>query len=278
MSVVVSHLKSLGIPHRFILSGSKQQLILFRHEDIEAVNGIIDQWRAGDLASSVVDTEQKVVRFAYRPAPLTLLLIFLGFTGAALVGSGREFIHPFTFWDASTVVYLPFVDFNPWADIQNGELWRLVTPAFLHFGPVHIIFNALWIWYLGSLLEFNQGRWVTLMLFLVIAVVSNSAQAFASQGAEGQSIVFGGLSGVVHGLFAYCWLWGKMNKTSPIQIPAVLFIAITVLMLLSPLGIFDIIVGGEIADTAHISGYITGALCALGMHLLNSCCYKVPGN
>jgi len=271
MSAVVSHLKSLNIQHRFILAGNKQQLVLFQKEDFDAADYIISQWQSGNLENTLsTESESKsIVRLAHKPAPLTLLLIFFGFTGAALVGFGWEFIHPFTFWDSSRVTYLPFMGFNPWTDIQNGQIWRLMTPVFLHFGPVHIIFNALWIWYLGTMLELNQGRVTTLILVLVIGIISNSAQAYASEG-----IIFGGLSGVVHGLFAYCWLWGKMNENSSIQIPNALFIIITLLMLLSPFGIFDIIVGSEIADTAHISGYITGIVCALGAHFLNSLSLK----
>ena len=261
MSAVAFHLKALNIQHRFILSGSCQQLILFDKDDLHPVANVLARWEAGHLATRIAGQSGPVLRLRNKPAPLTLLLIFLGFMGAALAGFGREFIDPFTFWNFSVVS--PF-NFNPWIDIQNGQVWRLVTPVFLHFGPVHIIFNALWVWYLGTILELNQGRLMTLALVLVISIVSNTAQAFVSDGA-----IFGGLSGVVHGLFAYCWLWGKMHKGSPVRLPDALFVVITAIMLLSPLGIFDIIVGGEIADTAHISGYITGLFCALAVYFLD---------
>lgn len=263
MSAVANKLKSLGVEHRFILSGARQQLVLLRDEDCEIVANIIQQWRQGDLDNQLEEIKKSSIRIAHKPAPLTLFLVFLGFIGTALTAFGWEFIHPFTFWHSLRAEHLLFVDFNPWLDIKNGQLWRLITPVFLHFGPVHIIFNALWIWYLGTILELNQGRLITLILVLTIGVASNSAQAFVSEG-----IVFGGLSGVVYGLFAYCWLWGKMHKGSRVQLPDILFIVMTVLMLLSPLGIFDIIVGSEIADTAHISGYVTGLLCALAGSLL----------
>lgn len=249
------------------MSGNEQQLLLLNLQDKEDVSLVIDQWRRGDLPAegeSATYPKSKI-SFAGRTAPLTLGLIFLGFVGAALAAFGPDFIRLFTFWDPSRILFLPFIDFDPWIDISNGQFWRLITPVFLHFGPVHIIFNALWIWYLGTVVEFNQGRWALLFLTLIIGGVSNAAQAFVSEG-----IIFGGLSGVVHGLFAYVWLYGFLNPDSKVQLPTILFVIITVLMLLSPTGIFDIIVGGEIADTVHISGYICGALGALLATLIKS--------
>ena len=265
MSAVTSNLRTLGIQHRFILSGGKQQLILANSADIEAVQQVIEDWQSGNLQGKPVLSRQPIMRFSQKPAILTLIVIFLGFTGAALAGFGRQFIYPFSFWDTSQLFYVPLVELDPWAEIKGGQFWRLITPIFLHFGPVHIVFNALWIWYLGTMVELHQGKLALLVLVLVIGVVSNTAQALVSTG-----IIFGGLSGVVHGLFSYCWLWGKMNKNSSVQVPNALFVIISALMLLSPLGILDIIVGAEIADTAHISGYITGLFCALAAHLLNS--------
>lgn len=79
--------------------------------------------------------------------------------------------------------------------VASGQPWRILTPAFLHFGLLHIVFNALWLWILGGRLELFLGRGLYLGLFVFTALVSNYTQFFM----EPRSI-FGGLSGVVYGL------------------------------------------------------------------------------
>ena len=37
--------------------------------------------------------------------------------------------------------------------VKAGEWWRLITSAFLHSGPIHLIFNALILWWFGRSLE-----------------------------------------------------------------------------------------------------------------------------
>ena len=97
---------------------------------------------------------------------------------------------------------------NPVPEVRNGEIWRLVTPIFLHFGFMHILFNMLCLMDFGSMVEARQNSWLLALLALVFAVVPNLAQYFWS------GPVFGGMSGVTYGLAGYIWIRGKCDPGS----------------------------------------------------------------
>ena len=52
----------------------------------------------------------------------------------------------------------------------EGQWWRLLTAQFLHFGLIHIAFNAMALWQLGPLAERLFGRWHFLLLFLIAGI------------------------------------------------------------------------------------------------------------
>ena len=67
-------------------------------------------------------------------------------------------------------------------DILHGEVWRLVTPIFIHFGIMHIFFNVWGLSSLGTMIEIRRGTSGLLALVLVSAVVSNLANIFTWNG------------------------------------------------------------------------------------------------
>ena len=50
--------------------------------------------------------------------------------------------------------------------ITQNEWWRLVTSMFLHGGYLHIALNMYSLYYVGSILEIQIGRWQFALLYL----------------------------------------------------------------------------------------------------------------
>jgi GlpG protein len=142
-----------------------------------------------------------------------------------------------------------------YSDLVDGELWRLFTPILLHFGPMHLIFNAFWLIQLGLPTERYQGGWRYLGLILWSAAVSNLAQLYF-----GQSPNFGGLSGVIYALVGYLWARGKSDPASGIGIPPPASLGF--FMIWMALGFSGALSGliGPMANWCHLGGFAAGAL------------------
>jgi len=138
-------------------------------------------------------------------------------------------------------------------EIRHGQFWRLLTPIFIHFGPLHILFNMLWLRDLGTMIEGRQSSLHLALLVVLIAVVSNLAQLFVplSQGPE-----FGGMSGVIYGLLGYVWIRGKLDPGSGLYVhpTTVMMMIIWFVACFTPL---TQIIGG-VANVAHAAGLALG--------------------
>ena len=133
--------------------------------------------------------------------------------------------------------------------LSTGQIWRFLTPIFLHFGIIHLLFNMYWTWQFGSMIEYQLGtRWLALVV-LGIGVGSNLAQ-YAVVGPG-----FGGMSGVVYGLFGYIWMRAKHDSGSglvmnPGTVQVLMFWFVLCWLPILPFGV---------ANWAHAGGLVIGA-------------------
>ena len=136
-------------------------------------------------------------------------------------------------------------------EVSHGEIWRLFTPIFMHEdlakNPLHLIFNMMWLYQLGSMIEARQSSLFLLVFVAVSAALSNLGQYFHSGPA------FLGMSGVVYALAGYIWMRGKYNPASGLFLSRQ-----TVVMLLVWLFICYTGMVGPIANTAHAVGLVVG--------------------
>jgi GlpG protein len=133
-------------------------------------------------------------------------------------------------------------------NILEGQIWRVLTPIFLHFGLIHLLFNMLWLKDLGSMIENRQGTIKLVMLVVIIGVVSNIGQYLVTP-----SPIFGGMSGVVYGLLGYIWFRGKFDPSSGLYLHNFIVWMMGIWFFLCLFGFV-----GNIANTAHAVGLVMG--------------------
>ena len=131
---------------------------------------------------------------------------------------------------------------------EPAQLWRWFTPILLHFSLTHLVFNLAWWLYLGRQFEQQLGTGLLLNVSLSVALVSNAAQYFIVHP------YFGGMSGVVYGLFGYFWLAGRLNPAQGLTISNGLA-GFMLLWLL--LGFMDLL-WINMANWAHLGGLLAG--------------------
>jgi len=145
---------------------------------------------------------------------------------------------------------------NPMTGEQ--DVWRWLSPAFLHFGWLHLVFNCLWLFAVGRLIEWRSSS-AFILVFLASALAGNALQWFMGDWR------FGGLSGVVYGVVGYVWLWDRL-RADKYAVPPV-YLGISLFFLLIGFANLDGILGVNMANGAHLGGLLGGLAVAL-LHAL----------
>ena len=100
-----------------------------------------------------------------RKEPVTVALILINvlvFIAVELTGTSQNAWHVLDYGAA----YTPYI-------VQNGEVYRLFTSMFLHFGIEHLVNNMLVLFVLGSRLEQVIGKLRFLFIYLAGGMAGN---------------------------------------------------------------------------------------------------------
>lgn len=138
--------------------------------------------------------------------------------------------------------------------VARGEIWRIVTSGFLHASIIHIAFNMLILFQLGTVLEPRIGRARFLGLY-TLSLIGGSIGVMLLQPPTTPAI---GASGAVFGLMGGIVVMGKRGR-SPLESGVV---GLLVLNLVVTFALPGIAIGG------HIGGLVAGALGGLVIRLV----------
>jgi len=117
----------------------------------------------------------------------------------------------------------------------------------LHLGPLHLLFNMFWLYELGSQIERKKGGKFFLTFLLFVAIFSNLTQ-FTFSGPN-----FGGMSGVIYGLFGYVWIKSRLDPGDGFLIDPAAAMIMFGFFLICFTGVF-----GGVANWAHAGGLAVG--------------------
>ncbi|PLW82630.1 rhomboid family intramembrane serine protease [Kineobactrum sediminis] len=260
----VALLRQQRVPHRVYEAAGEQVLEVASAEHARAVSKLFEAWRDNALPDELRSPPARQASPSGPPlllsAPVTLALIVLGIAGFLLVYLGA----PVSWLSLFTFAPFEFAGGSIRFGDMGSQYWRLITPAFLHFGWLHIVFNSLWLWELGSRVERTLGAAHMLGLFLVIAIVSNGSQYLF-----GGPSIFGGMSGVVYGLLGFSFVGARLQPAWRFEPSAPIMLLMVGWLLLCLAGVIEVLGFGAIANAAHVGGLLTGGVLGAVMALLS---------
>jgi len=134
------------------------------------------------------------------------------------------------------------------AGVAEGQYYRMITSAFLHYSVLHILFNMYALYVIGPYLERAFGHTRFLALYL-IGALGGSVLSYWFQGDNQASA---GASGAIFGLFAAAFIVGRRMGLD-IRGLVTLIVLNLVITFIPAFGI---------SWTAHVGGLITGGVVA----------------
>ena len=134
----------------------------------------------------------------------------------------------------------------------QGALWTPITTLFVHFDPVHLIGNMLFLYVFGNVVEKEAGAKMTLTAFLFGGIGS----VIVSSLYYGLDVAMIGASGAIFTLAAAAMLIKPLKLSL-----AFLFIPLGLVAILY--FIFNVFavtygVGGNVGYVAHVAGFLIG--------------------
>jgi len=148
-----------------------------------------------------------------------------------------------------STIYVKGVLFGPF--LEQGEWWRLMTAAFLHYGPLHLILNMVALYWFGSLLEERIGSGRFLLVYLVSGLAGSAGALLWPNGFSAPTV---GASGAIFGILGA----GLVLERQRDYVFGGSALGVILINFVFTFSISGISKGG------HIGGLIGGIVCALG--------------
>lgn len=256
---ITGFLRERAIQHHIYEEAGEQVIAVMDPRMVAPIAQFLNDVAQGRLVISQDESAQPLTENVHtlsfinqlKLTPINALFILLSAIGALIVAIDPEhrIVRWLSFQDLSQYSFITLSE-----SLSTGQIWRFLTPAFLHFGFLHLLFNSLWMWDLGRRLELLLGKRNFILFFIFTAAVSNFAQyRWAAD------TLFGGMSGVVYGLIGFIIVSHKLAPNKLTAVPVSILGFMLFWLVLCMTGVIDYFVGGGVANAAHVGGLLAGA-------------------
>ncbi|PYK31944.1 MAG: hypothetical protein DME57_01620 [Verrucomicrobia bacterium] len=150
------------------------------------------------------------------------------------------------------------LDFH--AVISKGEFWRLFAALFLHYNPVHLIFNLLALYVIGPPLEKVIGTIRFAGAYLISGVGSTAGVILLTLVKIVRPAILVGASGCIMGIVGV-WAGFLIRHRHTWQARQRL---LNILMIIVVQVVFDVLTP-QVSTSAHLCGLVTGFVIGLGV-------------
>ena len=142
--------------------------------------------------------------------------------------------------------------YGAYVSLFPSQLWRLVTPIFVHIGWEHFFFNALTLYFVGQIAEQIWGHHKFLALYVLSGIVGNIFTLFFTP-----NVIAAGASTSLFGVFAAIMVAGYFGRNPYLKELGRNYQALIIVNL-----IFNLFTP-SIGIAGHIGGLDGGVLCAI---------------
>lgn len=203
-----------------------------------------------DMNQKTLQEEKKISKFLKKKTPVItyglIIINILVFISMYLFGAGST--------DSNTLLSFG-ANYSPL--VKQGEIYRLITCAFIHIGIIHLLFNMYVLYIIGPEIERYFGKIKFLIIYLLSAVVGSLFSCLFT------TSISAGASGAIFGLFGSLLYFGYHYRSTLEGYLRGQIIPLVVLNLL-----LGFIVPG-IDISAHIGGLIGGVVASMAVGLEN---------
>lgn len=143
--------------------------------------------------------------------------------------------------------------------VKSGEVWRLLTSAFLHVGLIHLFVNMYSLRVIGPSVEALIGKWKFIFIYLVSSISSSLMSLVFTE----SNIVSAGASGAIFGLMGALLYFGYHYR---------LYLNDAIKTQIIPVIVFNLLIGFMISgidNGAHIGGLVGGYLATMAIGIKN---------